>query len=648
MRPRILRIRLNGAPGAALLLALSALPAHALEANPAALGAAAAPLDLHQGQSAAKAPEKISHKSSRPAAPHPRAHDVAAKLAPPTPPAVAKKSPLANMAALAEVRKLPLVPAEDPEAVGPGAGAPELRGAPADPITAPPAPEPTAAPPALAAPSATPEAAVPALEPLKAAVKAALEARGRLDQDHPPGAEQRKEHEAVAAFYAARDFAPLWSHDGAINPEVKPALERLARSAEDGLAVKPPAFSASGAEDAVANADIALSDAVVAYARQASGARVDPRAISPLIAARPAVADPSVVLAVVSIAGAGAGEALKAFNPPQKEYEALRQKLAEARRTPPVVARAIPAGRTLKVGMRDPRVPLIRARLSLDGRSDEAKDLVYDTRVASAVADFQKANGLPGSGQLNARTTALLSGGAGPQAEAEIIANMERWRWMPRDMGDSRIEVNIPDFEAVVVENGEVVQRNRVVVGKEETPTPVFSNTMQFLIVNPYWNVPPSIIRKEMMPKLAADPHYLHRLGYETTWRDGRLTVRQPPGERNALGRIKFMFPNDYAVYLHDTPLRTLFASEKRAFSHGCVRVDDPFRFAQTVLGKGWTEARVEKLVGGKERYVHLAKPLPIHLEYFTARVDEFGRLQLRDDLYGYSRKVKAALGLPG
>jgi murein L,D-transpeptidase YcbB/YkuD len=396
---------------------------------------------------------------------------------------------------------------------------------------------------------------------------------------------------------------------------------------------------------------------VVAYGRQATGSRVDPHAISPLIGARPEVADPSVILANVSTAGSDAGAVLKNFNPPQKAYEALRQKLAELRSARAPIARgaAIPNGPTLKVGMRDPRVPLVRAKLSLDGElsfdGDDYspdKDLVYDTRVASAIADFQRANGLPGSGQLTARTIALLSGGEPARLEAEIIANMERWRWMPREMGDSRIEVNIPDFEAAIVENGEVVQRNRVVVGKEETPTPVFSNKMQFLIVNPYWNVPRSIVRKEMMPKLAADPHYLHRLGYETIWRDGQLTVRQPPGERNALGQIKFMFPNDYAVYLHDTPSRALFSNEKRAFSHGCVRVDDPFLFAQAVLGKGWSEQRIKKLIGGKERYVNLARPLPIHLEYFTAEVDAFGRLRVRDDIYGYSHKVKAALGLEG
>ncbi|WP_210200259.1 L,D-transpeptidase family protein, partial [Methylocella silvestris] len=496
--------------------------------------------------------------------------------------------------------------------------------------------------------------AIPALAPLpplNAAIKAALEARAEADGVDRVSASRRREHDAVAAFYAARDFAPLWSHEGSPIAEVGPVLQRLQLAAEDGLSVKlPPRFTASGADDEIAGTDIALSAAIVSYARQASGARVDPHQISALIGLRPELADASVALATVSSAGQNAGAALLAFNPPHPAYQALRAKLNETRRAAAPVARAaaIPTGPILKVGMRDRRVPLIRSRLSLDGREGEPENLIYDTQVASAVADFQKANGLPGSGQLNARTIALLSGGEQSRVEAEILANMERWRWMPRDMGESRIEVNIPDFEVSVIENGAVVSRNRVVVGKEETPTPVFSNTMQFLIVNPYWTVPQSIIKKEMMPKIAANPNYLHRMGYEAAWKDGKLSVRQPPGERNALGRIKFMFPNDYAVYLHDTPSRALFEQEKRAFSHGCVRVDDPFRFAQTVLGRGWSEERVEKLIGGKERYVHLAKPLPIHLEYFTAKVNEYGQLQLSEDIYGFSRKVRAALGLEG
>ncbi|MCI0598756.1 MAG: L,D-transpeptidase family protein, partial [Beijerinckiaceae bacterium] len=476
------------------------------------------------------------------------------------------------------------------------------------------------APPADGTEAAAPQNARPAVD---SALKAALEARsGHSD---PLGLLRHRERESVAAFYAARDFAPLWWNGITPSVEAGPVFERLRHAADDGLDLKGFRLAFSPATDEeIAAADIALTDAVVAYGRQASGSRVDPQMISRLIGSAPEAADPAVILALVSSAGEGAGEELRRFNPPQKGYQALREKLLQLRRGHGLAGRdpALPAGPVLHRGMRDPRVPLIRARLSHDGQIEASQDpgdteeLLYDSNVAAAVADFQKANGLPASGKLTARTAAALSGGHTSHLEAEILANMERWRWMPRDMGERRIEVNIPDYEAAIIEGGEVVERTRVIVGKEKTPTPVFSETMRFLIVNPYWNVPPSIIRNEMLPRLGS----LHRLGYEVFSRGGRLVVRQPPGERNALGRIKFMFPNDFSVYMHDTPTRHLFASQKRAFSHGCVRVDAPFRFAETVLGRsnGWSEQRVRKLIGGRERYVYLPKPLPVHIEYFT------------------------------
>jgi murein L,D-transpeptidase YcbB/YkuD len=487
--------------------------------------------------------------------------------------------------------------------------------------------------------------AEPGLAPANAALKAAIEVFAGASDNRAFAKSQRNLREAIAAFYLARDFAPLWFTGGEPNPEVAPVLAQLEKAHEDGLDLSEfplPAIEPSNPEK-IGLADLALTEAVVAYGRQASGSRVDPRTISPLIGAQPEVAEPALILANVANAGAEAGTVLQAYNPQHPAYVALRKKLNELpRRVPTAHAPKIPAGPALRVGMRDPRVPLIRSRLSLDGDGSDHDESLYDTKIAAAVKDFQKANGLPPSGVLTARTIAALSGGPASSLAAEILANMERWRWMPRDLGESRIEVNIPAFEAVVVEDGKVVQRHRVIVGKEKTPTPIFSNTMQYLIVNPYWNVPHSILRNE----LSFDPNHLRRLGYQVSSRDGRLIVRQPPGEKNALGLIKFMFPNEYSVYMHDTPNRTLFAESRRAFSHGCVRLDEPFRFAETVLGKGWSEARLKKLVGGKERYINLPKPLPVHIGYFTAFVDENGTLQTREDLYGYSRKLRAALGL--
>jgi len=197
-----------------------------------------------------------------------------------------------------------------------------------------------------------------------------------------------------------------------------------------------------------------------------------------------------------------------------------------------------------------------------------------------------------------------------------------------------------------VVRHGAVAHRARVIVGKEETPTPIFSNAVQFIIVNPVWHVPPSIIEKEW----GGDVSRAAARGWKVSYRHGQVSVAQPPGESNALGRIKFMFPNDFAVYMHDTPSRGLFSAPRRAFSHGCMRVDEPFALAEAVLGpgSGWSAERMRRLIGEQERYINLSQPLPIHIEYFTAYVDEYGELRLRDDLYGYSARVRKALGLGG
>ena len=537
-----------------------------------------------------------------------------------------------------------LPPAHDAERL-PAPAAPSTESSPSIPQAAPvaaPAPQPPVVAPApqvAEAPPVTPDM-------IRAAVDGFLRAAAP---------QTRREREAVAAAYAARGHAPFWLDAGRPTAAAAAASARLTRAEDDGLDLR--AYVISSFRDLtpqqMAEADLALSLAVVAYGRQATGARVEPSRVSALITAKPQVADAATILNLAVQAGASAGEALQAFNPPHPGYAALRAKLAELRRERPApIAQAkIPAGPVLKVGMRDPRVPLIRARFGLDvGEATAPEQTVYDTRIAAAIADFQRANGLPASGQLTARTISVLSGGEPSRLENEILANMERWRWLPRDLGASRIEVNIPDFTLRLTRDGVTAHETRVVVGKPDTPTPVFSNRMQYVIVNPYWNVPPSILKNEMLPRLARDPSYLARRGYEVTQRKGQISVRQPPGAGNALGHIKFMFPNDHAVYLHDTPSRSLFGTPRRAYSHGCVRVDKPFALAEAVLGRanGWSEERVKRMVGGGERTIHLPQHLPIHIEYFTAWVDETGRLQLRDDIYGYSARVRAALGLDG
>ena len=522
-----------------------------------------------------------------------------------------------------------------------------------------PSPEPTLPPIATPSPAIveTPAPPLPsALEaqtqaPQAAALKQAL---NELAKEPAQTLAARREREAVTAFYAARAYAPLWMEKDAWTDAAKAALARLEHADEDGLALNPRALPVlNGATDTErASNELALSLAVVTYGRQASGSRVDPQSIDKLITEKPELAEPARILTTVS-AASDADAALRGFNPTQSGYLALRGKLIEVRREKPKTTDQVASGPTLKVGMKDPRVPIIRARFGLDAQplAQNADDLLYDTRVASAVADFQRSNGLPASGQLTTRTVSALSGGDPARLEAEIIANMERWRWRARGEAAERIEVNIPDYSVRVFHDNAQFYKARVIVGKATTQTPIFSNRMQFIEVNPYRNVPDSIIKKEMLPKMAGDPTYLQKLGYEvSTSPNGRIIVRQPPGERNALGRIKFMFPNQHAVYLHDTPTRALFANAERAFSHGCMRLDQPFKFAEVVLGaqSGWSEGRVRKLIGGKNQTIHLPHAIDIHIGYYTAFVDEDGKLQLRDDIYGHSAKVRAALGLRG
>ena len=443
---------------------------------------------------------------------------------------------------------------------------------------------------------------------------AALDVWVKATPAGPAAADRRRLRAALADAYTAHGYEPFWRSADGWREAATAALQRLRGAGEDGLDLRDLALPAPEKNAPDAEDELALSEAVGTYALQAGGARIDPQRLSRLIGARPTPPEPASVIATVAAAGAQAGEVLQQFNPPHYGYQALRAKLAEL-------------------------------------RAEHAKtEPASDQRLAEAVEGASQNDAEPPLGRVGRRRAVTLAKASTSRIEAEVLANMERWRWLPRDLGDEHVEVNIPDFELAVVRDGQVAHRARIIVGKEQTPTPVFSNAVQFIIVNPYWNVPPSIINKEMLPKAGGDVSAIEQHGFKVSYRHGKLIVRQPPGERNALGRIKFMFPNDFAVYLHDTPSRGLFSASHRAFSHGCMRVEAPFALAEAVLGpgSGWSEQRVRRLIGGSERYINLSKPLPIHIEYFTAYVDEAGRLVQRPDLYGYSARVRRALGLDG
>jgi L,D-transpeptidase YcbB len=472
---------------------------------------------------------------------------------------------------------------------------------------------------------------------------------------HPIGAgDWSAARKAIATIYAERGYAPIWIDGAHWGTAAKSALSQLSVAEEDGLYLTgtpmPSSVWSETTPQAEALADIQLSAAVVAYAMQASGARIHPRALSKDVSAAPEVTDPGKALTSVATAS-DPGATLAAFNPPQDGYRALHAQLDALRSEKAAPTARFARGPVLKLGMSDPRVPLIRSRFGLGSRDISEGSEIYDIRVASAVAAFQRVHGLPVNGALTEATATALAGGGDRNKRREqlLLANMEMWRWEPREMGATRVDVNVPDFSLSLVKDGAVVQRTRVIVGKPDTPTPIFSNTIRYMLFNPAWRVPDSIVKKEMAPKYASDPSYFSRHGYKVSYVGDRLEVVQPPGEANALGRMLFLFPNEHAVYLHDTPQRSLFSSSYRALSHGCVRVEDPARLAVGLMGgvaRGWTETKIASLVGDKERTVALPVPVPVHLEYFTEFVDENGILHEREDLYGLTEKVASALAI--
>ncbi|PSC07118.1 murein L,D-transpeptidase [Alsobacter soli] len=549
---------------------------------------------------------------------------------------------------IVEEAAAPAAPAQPKAAEKPAEpAAPAVAAAPASPAVD--IPPPDLPPVTVVIDASKPDLSTVEADALRATLKAYAEGAAKVGK--PVARLPKKEREALAAFYAGRDDKPVWFADGQPTAAAKAVLAQIATAEDDALdpASYPAALPAADAGPADrAEADLSLSAAAVAYARDARGARIEPSRLSNLITPDLALPEPAEVLAALAQA-ADAGKALAAYQPPHPGYLALKAKLHEMRESTGALhqQRDEFEGPPLRYGSTDPRVPLIRAKLSLDPKPDQA----YDDELIAAVKAFQRARRVRATGIFDQHTADLLTGrirsSSSNVSMGDVIANMERWRWLPQDLGERHIEVNLPEYTLRLYENGQVVHRTRVVVGKATSPTPIFSHMMEYVIVNPSWYVPPSIIKNEFLPKMAQDPNYAARQGYEVIRKGNRIFVRQPPGERNALGFIKFMFPNQHAVYLHDTPSRGLFANEKRAFSHGCVRVENPFRLADFVLGdQGYDEKRLRGLIGKGERTIRFKHTLPIHLTYFTVSVDETGRLVRREDLYGYDGRVRTALGL--
>ncbi|KAA9327455.1 L,D-transpeptidase family protein [Hymenobacter busanensis] len=381
------------------------------------------------------------------------------------------------------------------------------------------------------------------------------------------------------------------------------------------------------------------------------------------------------------------------FEPLHPEYDHLRDALARFRsmqRNGGWVQVPAIKGKGLRPGDSSVIVPALRRRLlgfNADGTPNSAvltapaapaptkpgqpataaaprESHKYDADLVAAVKAFQEQNGLKADGSIGPETLRLLNVPLQQRID-QLILNMERWRWIPKKFEPSYLLVNIPDYKLHVVENNREVMTMRVIVGKTLNATPVFSDRMEYVVLAPYWNVPFSIIDKEMRPGLTRDPvGTLDRLDMEVVKGSGakatpvdptsidwanltdktwKYTLRRRPGPENDLGNVKFIFPNSNDVYLHDTPHHELFSQAKRGFSHGCVRVEKPMELAEYLLRNkpGWDATKIQETVAGRqEQYVSLPEKLPVYLVYFTAWVDDAGNVHFRDDIYGHDKAL--------
>jgi murein L,D-transpeptidase YcbB/YkuD len=458
----------------------------------------------------------------------------------------------------------------------------------------------------------------------------------------------KKERAAIEAYYASRDYAPLWLTDGKPNARGQAAIAYLGHVDADGLEPSDyptPNFASLSDPAALAEAELRLSLSAIAYAHHAEVGRVHWSRVSGDISYEPKIPAPGDVLAKVASAS-DVGGALASYEPQSPGYLALKAKLAELRAGKEEAGQTpIANGPALKIGAQDERVAQLRQRLNVPG-----DDSTYDKTLAEAVKRFQQEHELKPTGLLTPATIEALNGRQPDRPIDIIVANLERWRWMPHELGRTYVMVNLPDFTLRVMHDGKELWETKIVDGKPNMPTPIMSAEMKYITVNPTWNVPPSIVAREYMPALQQDPTVLARMGLSvSTNPDGTVHISQPPGERNALGRLRFNFPNKFLVYQHDTPEKHLFALDKRAFSHGCMRVQDPVKYAEVLLSivrprEGYTEDRIRRMFGNSETDISFPNFIPVHLTYQTAFVDENGKLQFRDDVYGRDKVLLSIL----
>lgn len=505
----------------------------------------------------------------------------------------------------------------------------------------------------------------------------------------------------VAAFYEKRGAVPVWLDGDGPSDIAEGAIEAIA--AADNHALQPDDYEyhplsqerrwlAEGEKNPnkavrrqeLARFELRLTTALLTLGRDAAIGRTDPRRTDQRWKRQREVPDLPAALEK-AIADNAMPQWADRVGPVHPEYARLRKAWAALRPHRDAKWTRVP-NVTLRPGQSHVAAMMLRYRLAGSGElpaeatrpatgpaakaarpgAKPAADPVlsrYDPTLVKAVQAFQEKHGLKPTGIVDARTVAALNVPIA-QRMAQVALNLERWRWMPDDLGDRHIRVNVPRFYVEAIEHGRPVLSIRAIVGKEGDETPIFSESMTHVVLSPYWNIPPTIAADETLPAMERDPEYLQRnnievvrvAGSETEvidpadldWSDEEtmkgVAFRQRPGSDNALGFVKFMFPNPYNVYIHDTPADGLFQRLGRTLSHGCVRIEDPVGFATYVLRDQpqWTrDAIMEAMHAGTEKHVKLTAAIPVHIVYFTAWADEKGGLHFREDVYGFDAVKK-------
>lgn len=490
--------------------------------------------------------------------------------------------------------------------------------------------------------------------------------------------------QALGDFYPGRDYRPAWTTGGRPGLAVAELIGAIHGAFREGLDPRDyhleelddlwSQLNETGLDDSdpatLADFDLLASDAFMLLGSHLLSGRVNPETIHSEWLANRRGGDFAAVLDT-ALSGRGVAVTLEGLLPRQPGYARLRSALTRYRALEPGGAwPSVSEGRALEQGDRGERVGELRRRLEAEyllERSEVGDEELFDARLDDAIRTFQERHGLSPDGVVGAGTLAALNVPIEDRI-SQIELNLERWRWLPADLGRRHIRVNIGAYSLEVVDQGTAVLSMRAIVGRTYRRTPVFSDTITYLVLNPYWNVPHDLAVLDKLPLIKKDPSYLasQRIRVYGGWSAGAQEIDpatvdwqtlggrnfsyrliQEPGPNNALGRIKFMFPNKFNVYLHDTPGRELFSKDRRDFSSGCIRVEDPIGLAAYLLsGDGrWTRASIEAaLATGRDQTVTLGNKMPVHLLYWTAWANEDGSISFRPDIYGRDSVLDQAL----